>query len=93
MRVWITKYVLTRGIIEGDGCYALENDSSMLALTSVVDARHERILYQPYFHRNEWHTTYEAALSRALAMIESERRSLHRKMSELDKLQASLKTP
>jgi hypothetical protein len=58
MKVWITKYALTKGIIEVDDAQNC-NDASMIKCLSIG-----------YFHGEgkEWHRTKESAIAKAEEM-------------------------
>lgn len=51
MKVWITKYALTSGIVETEAEVCTDN------MISVKDAGHCTV----YFHGNEWHKSRESA--------------------------------
>lgn len=80
MKVWISKYALTRGIfeIEAERCESIDPD--MIAQVSVR--------YQTTYHGEgkEWHLTKEAAIERANRMRDDKIISLQKQMTKLNKL-------
>ena len=73
MKVWITKYALTRGIFE------LEVDSCGI---DVVNGKES--LY-PYFE-GDWRKTKEEAVLRANCMREQKIKSLKKQIEKLEKM-------
>ena len=78
MKVWITKYALTRGILQADG----EADGSMFEVT---DSRHPGAL-KIYYHGDEWHIKRAAAVKRAEEMRRKKIASLRRQITRLEAL-------
>lgn len=75
MRVYITKYALTEGIMERDG---EETGSGMVRVpTGHCFPEHA------YFHRNEWHTTREAAVARAEQMRAAKLKSIEKQQRRI----------
>jgi hypothetical protein len=72
MRVWITKYALTKGIkeVEGEAC---EN-----TLTDMFDAGKGE-----FYHRLDWHKTREEALKHAEWMRVKKIKSLTKQIDKL----------
>lgn len=75
MRVWITKYALTKGIIEAEARLGSESDK-MIAIIGASPPM--------YFHAPDWHTSEEAARARVSAMIVAKRSSLQKQLKRLD---------
>lgn len=77
MKVWITKYALTTGIIESEGEIHGQN-SNMVRIQ-----RGGR--YPELFHTEgkEWHRTEEAAKIRARIMRDAKIESLHKQVNKL----------
>lgn len=80
MKVWITKYALTRGIFEAE---VEERDRGMVRL---VD--HRPVGYGILFHAEgrDWHRTLESALARCEVMREAKLKSLEKSSAKLRKL-------
>lgn len=83
MKVWITKYALTRGILQG--VLAAADDGR-----PTNSIRVPSLSFHANFYKDEWHTTYEAAQAKALAMIAAKRKSIAKTLAELDKLEQEL---
>lgn len=79
MRVWISKYALTKGIFEVDA----EIYEERMA-TWKVNGRSN------HAHGCDWHRTREAAVARALEMVSAKRKSLAKSLAKLEKLQWGL---
>lgn len=77
MKVWITKYALTRGIIETEADIC---DTKVAG--SMVRARVGLTPEGTYYHNDNWYASYEAASAKAesmrLAKIESLAKELGR---------------
>lgn len=74
MKVWITKYALTKGIFEID---ARITDDYAFGGT----------VYECYIREgNEWHRTYEAAVHKAEEMRDKKIESLEKKFDKLKKM-------
>lgn len=65
MKVWITKYATTKGIIEADDAESCEKTSTQMILVKSIGQL-------AYFHGEgkEWHRTQESAIARAQQMRE-----------------------
>ena len=79
MKVWITKYALSRGVYEAE----VEETNQ----TGMVVHRQEG-LYPAYYQGEgtDWHRTEEAAKTRASAMAKAKIASLKKQISKLEKL-------
>jgi hypothetical protein len=79
MKVWITKYALTKGIYEVE----VEGSSST---PSMVVSRQEGT-YPMFYHGEgtEWHQTEESARNKANQMVASELISLEKQIQKLRK--------
>ena len=82
MKVWITKYLFTKGIIEIDGAEVREDI-------------HRKVVKVPWARRwngsglffgGDWHKDYQSARERAMRMIYVKRASLERQMAKLDSI-------
>lgn len=78
MKVWITKYALTLGIIEADA----ESTQSVGMIKLVGGRIHD------YYHGDgkEWHPTREGAVRKAEEMRLKKIQSLQKQISRLTKL-------
>lgn len=77
MKVWITKYALTKGIYEAEG----EKSSFPDMIRVRVDNKGVPLSFPISFHKGEWHTCKGDAIIKANQMKENKLNSL-RKMSE-----------
>lgn len=71
IHVWVTKYALTKGILEFDA--ETTNFSHMVCLPFNPT---EPFLRRQYFHDNEWHTTRAAAVARAEEMRQAKLKTI-----------------
>ena len=79
VRVWITKYALSDGILVVDGTVHHSTSSTMLTWGGEFNSR--------YAHGNEWHRTQEAAIARAEEMRKAKIASLRRRIEKMEALQ------
>lgn len=79
---FITKYALTRGIMEAtvEDCFDISPD-----MVGEVDNR------SIYYHGKDWHRTRQAALARVLEMIATKRKSLANSHRKLDALESHIR--
>jgi hypothetical protein len=81
MKVWITKYALTVGIIETEGevCDSA-NSGSMVQATDMP--------YKPYFHGKgrQWHDNLSSAQRTAHDMRRAKIRSLEKQLAKMNAL-------
>lgn len=80
MKVWTTKYALTRGIQEIEADTFGEDTPKMVADRSQS--------YPTYYHGEgrEWHRDKESAIRRAEAMRDTKIQSLQKQISKLEAL-------
>lgn len=75
MKVWITKYALTRGILEkevedcGDGM-----------------VREKESFFPAYYHGTDWHTDKQSAVAKAEEMRKKKIASLKKQIDKLEKM-------
>lgn len=74
MKVWVTKYALTKGIL----CQEVEDCGEGMVKTT--DS------WAAYYHKNEWHKTREAAVVQAEDMRKRKLASLEKQIAKLEKL-------
>ena len=76
MKVWITKYALTKGILEkevedcGDGMVK-ESDNN----------------FPTYYHGTDWHTEKKSAIAKAEEMRKKKIASLKKKIEKLERME------
>lgn len=76
VHAWITKYALTKGIIEIDG--TVERDSPRALAYRFAGS------YTNYVHGNQWHRTKVAAEARVAEMVEAKKASLRKQLAKLE---------
>lgn len=74
MKVWITKYALTTGIIETDAEVCSED---MIQIYKP---------FKSYFHKNEWFIKKEDAIKRANSMKDKKIQALNKQIIKLNSL-------
>lgn len=79
MKVWITKYALSSGIVQRTGNRS-ENTPSMFC----VDGERRGEFFDG--EGRDWHTTESAAITRAEAMRVAKIASLRKQIAKLEKL-------
>lgn len=82
MKVWITKYALTMGILEKDA----ERCKTQLDMIQVGTG-----INRQYFHgeRKDWHTSRESAIRRSEEMKTAKLRSIDKQRARIAALQFS----
>ena len=78
IKVFITKYALTDGIIEADA--ELCNNPKMIVIK-------EKGFFDRYFHDEDWHRTRESAVKRAEIMRDKSIKSAENRIEKLKNLQ------
>ena len=78
IKVFITKYALTDGIIEKDA--ELCDDNKMIKVSG-------KGYFTTYFHGEDWHRTRESAVKRAEIMRDRAIKSAEKKIAKLKNLQ------
>ena len=78
IKVFITKYALTDGIVEKDA--ELCDDNKMIKVK-------EKGCFVTYFHGEDWHRTRESAVKRAEIMRDRAIKSAEKKIAKLKNLQ------
>ena len=81
MKVWITKYALTRGIYEIEAKVCKSVNSQMI---QEVGGQ-----YSMYYHNDEWHETKKEAVAYAESMRDKKIASLKKKIKNLKELKFS----
>lgn len=82
MKVWITKYALTAGIIEAEG------DIAAPGMISYHDATGPA---RQFAHGKDWHTTERDAFNRAEEMRQKKIASLKKQIKKLEGMQIKVK--
>jgi hypothetical protein len=80
VKVYFTKYALTGGISEHEGII-MPNEPSMFAPDK------KPLDYRIYFHKPDWHETWEGAFARAEGMRQAKIVSLEKQLQALRKLE------
>ena len=83
IRIWVTKYLFTGGIIECDA----EINDEYKGMAFRINTEHGR---DPCVHGNDWHRTEGEAKDHARAMIATKRVSLEKQRKALDKLEKEI---
>jgi hypothetical protein len=76
MKVWISKYALSQGI--------LETEVKRTSVEGMVQA--SDVSLPTYFHGWEWHSTWEEAAQRAEELKEKRLKSLQKQIRKLENL-------
>lgn len=79
MKVWITKYALTRGILAAEASHAG-------GVIATVKRGEHFFRHSTLFFNSEWHRTRESALTRAEEMRAKKLASLRKQIDRLEKL-------
>lgn len=77
MKIWVTKYALTKGVLEFDA-----EICSPPTMVKVLGGR-----YSTYFHRGDWFTSRSDAIDRADDMRDARIKSLEKQLVRLRKLE------
>lgn len=90
MKVWITKYALTKGIflVEAERCPDINND---MVSQTVPKPEYGAICY--HGEGRDWHTTFDSAVKRAETMREKKIKSLRKSISQLQARDFSREVP
>lgn len=81
MKVWITKYALSSGVVEAELVSQDAHDGYVaVKWTRGMNGR-------ATFHRGEWHRTESDARTRIVEMIAAKRKSLAKQATKLEKLE------
>lgn len=81
MKVWVTKYALTKGVLEVD---------AKTVGHGMVGVKGEFLT--AYYSKRDWHASHEQAIARAKEMREAKLASLEKKIKKLEALDFSAKT-
>lgn len=80
MKIFVTKYILTKGILE------VEVENTEAGSTSYQTPGHEdRQFFHERVEGKEWHRTYEAARKRAEVVRQAKIKSLEKELARLQK--------
>lgn len=90
MRIWITEFALTRGVLVSD-------NGEKTNLATMVRVKDPRLVERELFVKPHWHTSEAAANERVLRMIASRRRSIERDLERIialeEKIRSNTKKP
>ena len=78
MKVWITKYALSRGIIEADGEFT--------GFDSVSILNRDLSLPTHWFYKGDWHSDKESAIKKAEEMRQKKISSLKKQIKKLEEM-------
>lgn len=78
MKVWITKYALTKGIIE--------TEAKLTSKDSVSVTEFDPRLEMHWFYKGDWHKDKESAIKRAEEMRKKKIESLKKQIKKLEKM-------
>jgi hypothetical protein len=85
VKVWITKYALTKGIVEAEATGRDEYPNMVTVSNKPYDS-----IYKPYgriyYHKPDWHLSLEDAKKRAEEMRVKRIASLRKSIQKLEKL-------
>lgn len=80
MKVFITKYALTQGILEREAEKATENE------TITVVERENKYSFMTYYHKNEWFDNLTDASLHAEEMRKKKIESVKKQLAKLEKM-------
>ena len=78
MKVWITKYALTKGIIEADARLTSSDSISIKELNSDLNSN--------WFYKGDWHSDKESAIKKAEEMRQKKIDSLKKQIEKLERM-------
>lgn len=78
MKVWITKYALTKGIIEADG--------ELISSDSVSILNRGLSLPTHWFYKGDWHSDKQSAIQKAEEMRQKKIASLKKQIKKLEEM-------
>lgn len=78
MKVWITKYALTKGIVEREGKLTSNNSISII--------NQGRSLPTYWFYEGEWYSDKESAIKKAEEMRQKKIKSLEKQIKKLEEM-------
>lgn len=78
MKVWITKYALTKGIIEADG--------ELISSDSVSILNRGLSLPTHWFYKGDWHSGKQSAIKKAEEMRQKKIESLKKQIEKLEEM-------
>lgn len=81
MKVWITKYALSSGIMEADAEVCDVGDGRMIRVPKKAGEYADN-----YFHKPHWHETREEAVQKAESMRVSKISSMKKSIEKIEKL-------
>lgn len=78
MKVWITKYALTKGIIEADG--------ELTSFDSVSILNRGLSLPTHWFYKGDWHFDKQSAIKKAEEMRQNKIESMKKQIQKLERM-------
>lgn len=79
MKVYITKYALTSGVVEMEVKLASGDPTMVTGFESFLDC----------FHKPDWHETKEEANARVQVMLDAKIKSVKKQLAKLENLKKS----
>jgi len=80
MKVWITKYALTEGIIEAEASLCEGHGIAPRTMIELVSSDP----YYTHYHKPDWYETRRAAVERAEQMRQKKIASLRKQLAKLE---------
>lgn len=78
MRVYVTKYALTEGI--------LTMEAELCHVGTMIEVKPKSNGFTQYFHNREWYTDLEAAKARAEEMRQNKIKSVKKQLQKLEEM-------
>jgi hypothetical protein len=82
MKVWITQYALTSGVLELNASLRSDVHEGLIEVTKLG-----AFGFQKLYHKPHWHASLEEAQARVRVMIAAKRKSLAKELAKLDELE------
>lgn len=86
MKIWVTKYALSRGILEQEG--EVVHDHPTMFRVRMLDG-----ITVALYSANEWFKTRAEAVKRVRVLIQAKRQSIGKQLKNLDRLEQELNRP
>lgn len=78
MKVYVTKYALTKGILEREG--------ELTGIPDLIKVKQDGFINHDYFHKGQWFTDPEEARKKAYEMLANKIKSVKKSLSKLEKM-------
>lgn len=83
MRVYVTKYALTEGI--------LTMEAQPCQVVTMIEVKPKDNGFTQYFHNREWHTDLEEAKARAEEMRQNKIKNLKKQLKRMETMEIKVK--